>query len=218
MVLTLQSGISYCVIDGNALFLDLPRDRYFRLSSAASPAFQTWHEGRMPTDADRGILEAAGILGGGPHAANGFELPSTPVRRRHDAIASGAFDLSEVARALWMQRKVERRLRAYGLLRMVNDIRALRSTSACGDLDQSQAGGRVLRAFEVGRLLRPSAEKCLPRSIAVALCLARHGIAAKVVLGVKLGPFAAHAWAQANDAVLNDTMEEVARFTPILVV
>ena len=42
-----------------------------------------------------------------------------------------------------------------------------------------------------------------------------HG--ADVVLAVKLGPFAAHCWTQIGDQVLNDTPEEVARFTPILV-
>jgi len=76
----------------------------------------------------------------------------------------------------------------------------------------------VVRAFEHARVLRSPADKCLPRSLAIALCLARHGVHADVVLAVKLGPFAAHCWAQADGEVLNDTAEEVALYTPILVV
>ena len=67
------------------------------------------------------------------------------------------------------------------------------------------------------RLLRTAADRCLSRSIALALCLARHHCRANVILGVKLAPFAAHCWAQHGDAVLNDELEEVRRYQPILV-
>lgn len=35
---------------------------------------------------------------------------------------------------------------------------------------------------------------------------------------VRTNPFGAHSWAQHEDEVLNDSVEEVLRFTPILIV
>ena len=75
-----------------------------------------------------------------------------------------------------------------------------------------------LRAFEHARLLRSAADRCLPRSIALSLRLARRGIHAHIVIGVRSDPFGAHCWVQHGEAVLNDTAEEVLRYTPILVV
>lgn len=214
----LRRGLSYCVIDGNALFLDVPRDRYFRLSSRQNSAFLGWCAGEMPDEASLRTLETAGVLVGDGAGAVNTSPAIAPVLRRSAAMDDGPFDLAEVARALWMQRKVERRLRIHGLGRVLAEASKLRAGGRQRDIHAGVAGPRVLRAFEIARLIRTSADKCLPRSIAVGLCLARHGIHVDVVLGVKLGPFAAHAWAQSQGEVLNDTMEEVVRFTPILVV
>ena len=41
---------------------------------------------------------------------------------------------------------------------------------------------------------------------------------AQLVIGVRTSPFGAHSWAQHEDEVLNDSVEEVLRFTPILIV
>lgn len=76
----------------------------------------------------------------------------------------------------------------------------------------------MVRAFEYARLLRTAADRCLARSIALAGCLAAIGDRCHVVLGVTCPPFSAHCWAQQGDTVLNDTLEEVQRYTPILVV
>lgn len=76
----------------------------------------------------------------------------------------------------------------------------------------------MVRAFEQARLLRSTADRCLPRSIALALCLTAKQCRVHVVLGVKLAPFSAHCWVQDGGAVLNDSLEEVQRYSPILVV
>ncbi|RYM07421.1 lasso peptide biosynthesis B2 protein [Sphingobium cupriresistens] len=38
-----------------------------------------------------------------------------------------------------------------------------------------------------------------------------------VVLGVQLGPFSAHCWVQHEDRLVNDRVDMVRTFTPILV-
>lgn len=217
MKYAIRGGLTYCIIDGTALFLDLPRDRYLRLSTAANAAFCGWHDGGTPTQTEWRALDAAGILVAGDTGSPANAASASTVRRCHPGIAAGPFVFSELARALWMQRKVERRIRSKGLQRMIEDLQRLRQAGGKVELQESRCGQAVLRAFEVARLLRGSSDTCLPRSIAIVLCLARHGIRAEVVLGVKLGPFAAHAWACKDGDVLNDTAEEIARFTPILV-
>lgn len=75
-----------------------------------------------------------------------------------------------------------------------------------------------ISAFEHARLLRTAADRCLPRSIALALCLASDGKRTNLVIGVKLAPFGAHCWVQSGDEVLNDSVEEVLRYQPILII
>jgi hypothetical protein len=75
----------------------------------------------------------------------------------------------------------------------------------------------VVKAFESGALIRSAVDRCLPRSIALARVLARYGCRCEVVLGVKLRPFAAHCWVQTEQLVLNESVEEAARYTPILI-
>jgi len=43
------------------------------------------------------------------------------------------------------------------------------------------------------------------------------GLAADLVVGVRLNPFAAHSWVQAGSHVLNDRMDSVRTYTPVLV-
>ena len=81
-----------------------------------------------------------------------------------------------------------------------------------------RAGGgpaRVARAYERAKLFRASANRCLPRSLAMARRLASLRCDALLVIGVRAQPFAAHAWVQSGDIVLNETPDEVARYTPI---
>lgn len=117
-----------------------------------------------------------------------------------------------------MQRRVESRLAADGFARVLADLRCLLERRTFVLQELSKAGGATVRAFEHARLLRTAAERCLPRSIALALCLASRGDRSHVVLGVRVSPFGAHSWAQQGDTVLNDSLEEVNRYHPILVV
>jgi hypothetical protein len=53
---------------------------------------------------------------------------------------------------------------------------------------------------------------CLQQSAALVLLMRRRGIAAELILGVSTFPFEAHAWADFNGYVINDTLENVKRF------
>jgi hypothetical protein len=53
-------------------------------------------------------------------------------------------------------------------------------------------------------------------SLVLASFLAKYRVFPHVVFGVMLGPFGGHCWAQYDALVLNDRLERVIKFTPIL--
>jgi hypothetical protein len=77
---------------------------------------------------------------------------------------------------------------------------------------------RIARAFMRADLVLSPLDQCLPRSIALASTLARRGISASLVIGVRLRPFLAHSWVQSGTLLLNDRPDVVCTFVPILVV
>ena len=68
--------------------------------------------------------------------------------------------------------------------------------------------------------LRPFAyaesDACLFDSVVLTDFLFRQGIAADFLVGVRIRPFAAHSWVQAQGFALNDLPEYLAAYTPIL--
>ena len=62
----------------------------------------------------------------------------------------------------------------------------------------------------------PAQGRCLQRAYALRRLLAREGIQADWVFGVRTWPFLAHCWLQIGDLVLADDLDRVRGFTPIL--
>lgn len=63
----------------------------------------------------------------------------------------------------------------------------------------------------------PISGKCLLRSFLLLRLLHRYGHDAIWVFGVTTWPFEAHCWLQVDDVVLDDELDRVAAYTPILV-
>jgi hypothetical protein len=59
---------------------------------------------------------------------------------------------------------------------------------------------------------------CLYDSLALVEFLAHYRLFPQWVFGVMAEPFAAHCWVQQDDRVLNDSVDYVRGFTPIMVV
>ncbi|MEJ0038588.1 MAG: lasso peptide biosynthesis B2 protein [Gammaproteobacteria bacterium] len=61
-------------------------------------------------------------------------------------------------------------------------------------------------------------DSCLFDALSLSEFLAGYGVFPNWVFGVQSRPFAAHCWLQLEGVVLNDTVDHVKRYTPIMVV
>ncbi|ESQ84210.1 hypothetical protein AEAC466_10725 [Asticcacaulis sp. AC466] len=77
---------------------------------------------------------------------------------------------------------------------------------------------RIIERYLASRRFISAQNECLRWSIAMVRYLRAYGYYPNLVLGVRMMPFGAHAWVQDGDTVLNDTVEQVSAYTPILVV
>lgn len=73
----------------------------------------------------------------------------------------------------------------------------------------------IARGYDKARVLVPAKRLCVPDSLALAQALWRRRIAADVYFGVRLHPFAAHAWVQLDNLLLSDPLNIVADYTPV---
>lgn len=113
---------------------------------------------------------------------------------------------------LWRQeRRAARKLRAG-----IGAGLELLASASRGDAKFSTQQALVTASWR-SRRLWSAEDRCLPRSLALAHLLREAGSGAKLALGVMGQPFAAHAWVQDGDVVLNDTLDHVRLFTPILI-
>jgi hypothetical protein len=220
MAFCLRDGLSWCECAGRAVFLDLERDRYFRLPDDADAAFRRWAASGGadgdPNLSDR--LERAGLLVRGEGAGPPTPAAVRPPVRDLAGESLGKLRLSDVARAVAAQRRAQVQVRHGRLADLVRAAARDRAPSAPEASNADVAARRVAAAFESAALILRKADQCVPRALAARALGRRLGIRVTVVFGVRLEPFAAHCWAQWNDAVIVGDLEEVRLFTPILVV
>jgi hypothetical protein len=74
----------------------------------------------------------------------------------------------------------------------------------------------LIAAFDALRLFYPRPYLCMFDSLALVDFLARYGLFPEWVFGVTAEPFEAHCWVQEGGTVLNDTLQRVSAFTPIM--
>jgi len=214
----LRDGLSWCLCDQQAVFLDLPLDRYFRLGPDDDRAFQRWAKSGAVSGAASARLVQRGIL----VACDEPHKPRPPVELEPPSLdlgeeASGAAGLIDIGRGLLAQRRATSAIRRGKLASLVTAL-ACDAAPRRADRDPEAAVRRIAAAFGSTPLAMRKARQCLPRALAAnALCRAA-GALPTLVFGVRLEPFAAHCWLQWNAAVIVGDLEQARMFTPILAV
>jgi len=232
------SAHSYvCIADEHAVFLDLRKDKYSALGPAdartLSGVVDGWLPGReiardVPTrtrgcdELVRTLLEerllTSDMVAGKPATPVSIVRPTLTLQvppRRIPRV-----DRTHVSRfvAAWLLATTM--LNTVPLKATVGRVwkRKARRSGAEGAFDVKRAFG-LMTAYSI---LRPNffsrRDACLRDSFTVVEFLARYGVFPTWVFGVRMNPFAAHSWVQEGSIVINDDVDHVNTFTPILTI
>lgn len=209
----LPDHVRAVAVRDDIVFLDIASDVYFCLVGAGevldlSPA------GAIQVD-DPEVLA--------PLVEAGLVEPGTPAKRR-DLPARPTIDPS-----LGPVRASPRQLRAAGLacvsagLDLARlDFSGLISRAQAGRTDRQRAPDpeviAAARTFQRARVWSPVGGACFSRSYLMLTFLRRLGLDADWVIGVRTWPFMAHCWLQSGDVALDEDVERITAYTPILVV
>jgi len=221
MAYQLCDQVSFCLPGGRSVFLDARRDRYFCLSGAAELAFRALLNGEPATSSGLGLLIQSQLVeegeGGEPPMA--APSPSRPVRSLLEeppaTVSSRARVVVEVA---WTVAKARLRMKRQAFAMIMDRLRARKRSAEAVEHGGADTSLQWASVFNTARRTAPIKPVCLPDSLALLDFLARRGVFADLVLGVKLNPFGAHSWVQTDQVILNDTVDHVNAHTPILVV
>jgi len=209
----LAPGTGYCEVEGELVFLDLGRDRYFSLRGEDRTAFERLRRGEAnDRDASSRLIGTRLIeRSAGEHdlAPTALTVPPEDLTTR-----DARFD---VRAALSASRSLYWARRAMRPHRIAATVAALaRRKRACSFRDAEASAIAV--HYAACRWATPIPPRCLIDSLALDHILVRRGISAALVFGVRLHPFAAHCWLQTSHHILTGTAADAHNFTPILVV
>ncbi|QOT72268.1 lasso peptide biosynthesis B2 protein [Sphingobium fuliginis] len=197
--------------------------RYFSIPPSWNTAFRNCLAGDAPAeqaDFAASKLVAAGILCGardvGPTRDPEPFVAPTEIRANE---ADRVIRISMVLRALWHQMWVASDLKRHGFQYVIRDLELRRKgpfrterVNVVTEVNSFNA------AFTFTEFAISRADNCLIRSIALLRMLRAAGGDGLLVIGVTASPFSAHAWVQRGAVLLNDSLDRVRIFSPILVV
>lgn len=221
MDIVLRHGLSFCIASDRAIFLDLPQNRYFCLSRRANDAFIALADDAAPP-CDRARLEShlpAGLLAATGQGTSRSELMDWKV------VAGSLIDgqivqPTKAARchALFHLATTGASIKLFSLARIISNVERRKAVQRRNSPPDTAALAEVVAAHEKSSLHFTRHDRCLPRSVAMTQHLLSAGIVPTLVFAVMVRPFQAHCWVQHDDLVLNDHLDNVRNFTPILIV
>jgi len=215
----LRKNLHFCSADGRLVFLDLERDRYFCLPDRLESTFRAWvsHETDKTDDIALRSLLKGNIIS---QASTGTSPQAAKITAPTYSLLDGYHMKSNV---LTTAVAIRERLQCRALLkeRPLLEVLASITKAHAPSYKTMPVHPKILTAamaFEASNTWLAAKDQCLERSVALVRWLSRRQLHAQLVFGVTMSPFRAHAWAQADDLVLNDTVAKVSNYTPILVI
>lgn len=236
----LQPDVFLCRTKRHWVILDVNRDKYLCVDGQQLESLGPWlhgWEGTVPCGAEAasalsppreaialankllslqilsehagGAKEVRGIVY--PHPTDAVD-PDVPAHTRRSPYTHAlTFFLSSAT--------ASRQLRDKGFQATISRVRARKR----GKVDSSrpfdsQRARSLISVFGSLRWFYPRPYLCLFDSLALIEFLAHFNLYPDWVFGVTADPFEAHCWVQSGGVVLNDTIERVSAFTPIMYV
>jgi hypothetical protein len=225
-----------CIAEDHAVFLDLKHDKYTAIAPEEAFVLQDlvrgWPKSRegggvsqeVETHAERlaRTLVGEGLLTENPRVGK----PATPVSLDTPTATfwwNGPWPQLERHHLVsflkaWLTVTVQ--LRCFPLRRIVQRVhrRKARILQSPTPFDAAYAH----RLTTIYLILQPTffsgSNQCLRNSLTLLEFLARYGLYPTWAFGVRMNPWGAHSWVQEGPIVLNDTIESVRGYTPILTI
>lgn len=222
MFFRVRSGFSYCVTSaGDVVLLDLDKARYFALTERQKGVFLHLADKGWRLDDAAPELSTVLHLGFIEQAAAADDLdPAINLPQADADIPQGMVSvaaLPALIQALGVQFLITRRLKTSSLKAVLQAIAERRSHRIFNPNYTESYIQNVRIGYYASEIFLGRTDRCLVRSLAMFATLSRRGIESKLVIGVRTSPFAAHCWIQRGSVVINDVVEHVRNFTPILV-
>jgi hypothetical protein len=227
---TLKDHVFVCQHDGHVVILDLRGDRYYTLdptnAGSLAGAVRGWPIA-VPT-ADIGDDEVAqallekGILS--EHAEAGKDATPVVVHAPSREIVPQEFGerpalrWRTIAQFLRSTAAAAIAIRRWPLERVIDRVKMRNEAHRTQAIDAAQAQRLITQFAAMRPVLFSARDACLFESLALSEFLARHGVHPTWIFGVQARPFAAHCWLQLDGSVLNDTVDHVIGYTPIMAV
>jgi hypothetical protein len=223
-----------CLADRYYVILNLADDKYFcigreafdalkpwlrlSVSETMSPAVDSIRSLEPPPDVIEDLIRNRIITSSTTEAVQGAR-PSllTPTGSLHLPAATLPLTFARYGAAFFSAAaSANRWLRTLPLQETVQRVTsAAERGGARGIFDYQKARTRIA-AFNRLRPFYDRGYLCLFDSLALLLFLAKYQLFPRWIFGVQSEPFSAHCWVQEEDVVLNDTVERVQPYTPIL--
>lgn len=214
-LLSLPAHVHASPIGEDLVFLDVREDAYLCLVGAA-PAVGLSPDGVLrPTD--KGV--AATLLEAGL-------ADRAPPRARRPSPAKPIVDLPPARRGARPSEiaALAGACAATAIAFRVKSFEALLESAASAPpfpIEPPPGGAAVLEAAAVFARLQPWSPvggKCLMRSYLQLQYLRRLGLRADWVIGVRTWPFMAHCWLQVGSVALDEDVERLVAYTPLMVI
>ncbi|WP_175354519.1 lasso peptide biosynthesis B2 protein [Hyphomonas sp. ND6WE1B] len=219
----------FCAADQAYVFLDAGKDRYFAFVGEAAGHFSEILNADCPDQlspeagkfADNLLTKGLYLplsAGGRPAAACISPVPHMSCFASASALAgsAGSSELPGILVALVRSWALKR---TRSLKHVLAGARRWKQRVPCeGSADMEVVTRLTAQFLALAPFLFTAQDACLFRSLFLMRFLADQGVASTWTFGVRLAPFGAHCWVEYEGAVLNDHLEHVAAFTPILTI
>jgi hypothetical protein len=215
-----REGLHGVDVGGRAILLDLMADRYFagkpRLN-AALVEFLACDGGAGISDQTIQILSDACLI------VKRDKLPTLhssgcAVRPCHDLDIRASHSIAPIllGKAAILQFAYNAFPSRRRLSRVVLDVQRARSRITSPAAAEEDRYRLIAGCFERLEPIFPPANRCLQRTASFLALCHMLGCRPTFVVGVQASPFSAHCWVQDGDRVINDRLENVAPYVPIL--
>jgi hypothetical protein len=230
----LASHVFACLDGDQVVLLDLKQDRYFSFDSAKSRGLHAivagWpvQPGEETAEVAASARIAESLLERGllvrPECPTGSPSPALPKAKNEllpdDYLESPSRRLGHLGAFVAATAIATLMLRVRSLERAVHRVRRRKARrqpqSVTFDAERTR---ELMTVFaDLRPFLFSSRDQCLFESLVLIEFLALYGVFPSWVFGVRARPFAAHCWVQQESVVLNDTLEHLGRYTPIMAV